>query len=320
VKRLNMPLMAILFGSVLFARSSAIAEIMFEANADSASILEWTDIPSGDDGQGQMCVGPSCGTPGSYAYLTQDTARGGPAAPRGGSHFLRLSRTATQPPSKFSGGVNGNRVLVEYQAATEMLRRHEYWIGFSLWVPASFDTAVVFPEDRGWNFLAGLHAHAGQPTFLYIALVPDNRLIIRSRTYAGDCCAPSVGPSWWEVSVDTTHYDGSMPRGQWVDFVFNLVPDERPRTAGGVGKLHVWINGTRQVEYNGPIGFKGGESSGYWYLGNYAHDNNPHDRTYYYDEFRIGTNGSSYSEVAPDSGVPSPQPTRPNPPLVTTVQ
>jgi hypothetical protein len=318
VKRLSTPWMVVAFGSVLSGQSPANADIVFEADADSASILEWAD---GDDGQGQMCAGPLCGTPGSYAYLTQDTARGGPSAPRAGSHFLRLSRTATQPPSQFSGGVTGNRVIVQNQTATMMLQRQEYWVGFSLWVPASFDTAVVFPESSGgWNFLAGTHAHNPQPTYLYIALVPDNRLIIRSRTYAGDCCAPDIGPNFWEAGPEsatgTTHYSGSMPRGQWVDFVFNLVSDERPRNAGGIGKLHVWINGTKQVEYSGPIGYKSrGVESGYWYLGNYAHDENVHDRTYYYDEFRFGANGSSYSEVAPGGGG-----TRPNPPAFTAIQ
>lgn len=170
------------------------------------------------------------------------------------------------------------------------------------------------------KFLAGIHAHNPQPTFFYISLTPDNRLIIRSRTYAGDCCAPDIGPNFWEAGPEsdpgTTHYSGTLPRGQWVDFVFNMIPDERPRNAGGTGKLHAWINGTKQVEYNGPVGYKSrSNEAGYWYLGNYAADANPHDRTYYYDEFRIGTNGSTYSEVAP-----GPAPIRPNPPLVTSAQ
>jgi hypothetical protein len=298
-------LMAVLFVATAFSRPQVAdaSGVVFVADAEGGTLKEWTkDDGTGDNGQSQMCDGPLCGTPGSYAYMNQDTANGGPSAPRAGKYFLRLRRTAEQPTSKFSGGVNGNRVIVQRQQ-DPIIDRHqvERWAGLSMWVPGWFSTAIL----TDWNILFGWHGYGRAPTFMFAELLHDNVLRIKSRTFDGSL----DNVNWWSVSSETTHYTGKFPRAQWVDFVFNYRFDHRPVSAGGIGFIRAWINGVQVIDYKGPVGYQAnaGDPSAYFWMGSYAGDRNEHYRMYYYDEVRFGNSSATYAGVAPGGGLSRPE-------------
>jgi Polysaccharide lyase len=164
-----------------------------------------------------------------------------------------------------------------------------------------------------WNFVFGWHGYDKAPTFLFAELVHNNVLRIKSRTYDGSLS----NVNWWDVSKETLHYSAPMPRGQWVDFVFNYRFDHRQLSNGGIGFIKAWVNGVQVVDYTGPVGYlaNAGDRSAYFWMGSYAGDRNEHYRIYNYDEVRFGDASATYSDVAPGGSV-----IRPAAPVLTTVQ
>ena len=282
--------------AVLLAPAVFAAGLEYTADSESASGTEWHD-GSGAVNLWQMC----CGRPGSYDYLTNDSANGGPSSARAGNYFLKLTRTSSQPLAPVAN--YGNRV--EFTSAGFLQEKHmeERWLGFSMYVPGNFPNSGM----GGWHSVFQWHDSGPLPAVVHGELLQNNEFQIFFRTYPN---APVPSP-WWDFVQQQTVYSAPMPRDRWIDLVFNFRWDHRPN---GSGFFKVWMDGELIVNYTGPIGFpthSAGQNSTYFKFGSYADENKPFNRTLYYDEFRFGNSAATYEVVAPSGDPPGP---RPNPP------
>ena len=267
------------------------------ADSESASLMEWPY--EGVPNDYHMC----CGDEGSYEYLTNDVANGGPNAARAGNYFLKLTRTEDQPSAYPAGQDNANRVEVTTAGDFTERAMEDRWFGMSVWVPSWVDTSNV----TSWNSIGQWHGSSGNdPGILHIWHDHEDNLVIESRT-----ANVSLPTDWWNYTTDTTHYSQPMPKDQWIDLVFNYRFDHTEN-----GYLRVWMNGNQIIDYSGPFGFRhsAGASVAYIKLGSYAGDRHEYTRTYYYDEVRWGGESASYESVAPSSYASNVD-TRPNPPV-----
>lgn len=268
------------------------ATILHTADSESGSLMEWPH--QGAPNTSQMCCGSQ-----SAQFLNSDTSNGGPSSPRAGSKFLKLTRTANQALAPITG--YGNRVEVSAAGFRKEKHQQDWWLGASIYVPSSFDTSVVNPAR--WHSIMQWHDVGPLPAILQVTLEGDNDAKISSLNYNG---SPPSG-DWWNHVTTNNHYQFKMPRDRWVDFAYHARWDHRPNSQGGRGRLEVWIDGEKVVDYSGPIGFQHGTNSAstYFKMGSYASEQNPFDRTMYFDEVRFGDQASSLNEVSPSGSQPS---------------
>jgi hypothetical protein len=93
---------------------------------------------------------------------------------------------------------------------------------------------------------------------------------------------------------------GSVQKGVWEDFVFHVKWSYQSN-----GFIEVWRNGTKVIQYAGPIGYNDQAGPFVW-IGMYKYHgtspfagSNSTKRVVYIDEFRIGNEKATYNDVVP---------------------
>ncbi|AEL24502.1 heparin lyase I family protein [Cyclobacterium marinum] len=155
----------------------------------------------------------------------------------------------------------------------------ENWYSFAVYFPSN-----GFEKDNDDEVISQWH-NAGTPT-LSLRVVKDD-LIFRVGHDS------NLKTSLWD------HYDfGSVPKDEWVDFVFHIVHSDNSD-----GLVEVWRNDDKILTHSGPNKYKG-ERLPRWKVGIYkdAWDGKTTDtdkRILYFDNIRIGNEKASYEEMDP---------------------
>ncbi|MDO6440366.1 heparin lyase I family protein [Cyclobacterium sp. 1_MG-2023] len=155
----------------------------------------------------------------------------------------------------------------------------ENWYSFAVYFPSD-----GFEKDNDDEVISQWH-NAGTPT-LSLRVVKDD-LIFRVGHDS------KLKTSLWD------HYDfGSVPKDEWIDFVFHIVHSDN-----NDGLVEVWRNDDKILTHSGPNKYEG-ERLPRWKVGIYkdAWDGKTTDtdtRILYFDNIRIGNEKASYEEMDP---------------------
>jgi len=176
----------------------------------------------------------------------------------------------------------------------------DVWQGFSVYIDPSYQPngSYRFNIIAQWHTSTGGHSPILSLQYIYGG---DFYIGIRSKE----------GPSR-DIKI------GTPEKGKWYDFIFNTRFDYH---LPGSGYVRVWMNGSRVLNYSGPVGYDY-DIGPYLKMGIYRNkDIYSATQIVYHDEYRRGT---SCEEVNPNRGgspcptgrsspVPTPTPT-PSPP------
>lgn len=173
----------------------------------------------------------------------------------------------------------------------------ERWYGMSVYLPSSYTVDRVPESIFQWhnvpNFKAGedwgnykfqnpwrLETNNGRFRFVhqYSSVASDPKSPVRSKAY------------------DL----GEYKTGEWTDWVVHF---KATHTSDGI--LEIWKNGTKVLTINGPV-YYNDETGPYFKMGIYkwgwsGNESSVSTRTLYFDEVRVGSEKSSFQEVAPRS-------------------
>jgi hypothetical protein len=169
----------------------------------------------------------------------------------------------------------------------------EYWIGFSLYLPADWQ-----PDFKSREVIFQLHGNGGggQYGIPPLALTVD-------------------GNEWfWGISSsqdptpDEADEYGRTPliKGEWVDFVIHAKFSNRN---DGYGLYEFWRNGEMLFTRNGPNCYddekkiRGPQMGIYKWDWSQSGEYEVSDRTIYLDEISVGDAASSYNDVVPGGGM-----------------
>ena len=292
-----------------------------EAIKDANCILaDWGDPsdPGSDNGTSQLCIPPTpgfneawtdpdCAHPDVYAYLSNDSANGGPSAARAGTYFLKLRKAGDQIGGYWAaqrGDGTENRGMVQNPPLANCVQREPCWIGFSIWVPSSY---------TGESILQAVHQIDPMPSIDFFEIVNGQMRVRVRHSDNPNCCTYEAPNRWFDMGpttepgltltfISTGTTSRTFPTDQWVDIVKKITFDER---AGGVGEYDVYVNGALEINYDGPVGFTfaAGSISGYAWWGSYRVPSDTSTIVTYIDEIRMGHEslGASFVDVDPES-------------------
>jgi hypothetical protein len=270
-----------------FGPSSAMAETASAGNP----LIFYSDFEPGPNGFDRW------GISGNAPSVTTEVARAGKHAMKTVLN-RRTSRTSY-------------RTEVTSSAALDVIPGHEYWYGFSIYLPHDY------VPDPIWEIVAQWHSS------------PDNQQ--EHRNAPNPPLALFTHDGEWSVSVlwdakpitdkkvgydgNRTYSLGKYATGRWTDWVFRVKWSHKSD-----GLLQVWKDGQLVIDHKGPVGFND-RNGPYLKLGIYKgwkDRTNPagvvSERVLYHDEVRIAGPGGRYEDVAPGgSSVPV---RRPSPPRV----
>ena len=192
----------------------------------------------------------------------------------------------------------------------------EYWVGYAIYIPTANswpDITNILGDGQGeWQLLYQWHgiieacddANLNPPIAHFLDETrSDGSLEISILGDANEC----VDKPNYDRSVDYDYSDDSnliFTKPGWNIVVENF---QFSYTTGGFYKL--WINGNQVVDDTG-INCYNHAKGPYLMIGPYGHmETGVH---YYYDEFRVGDENSSYAEVLPQGGA-----TDEDPPIIS---
>lgn len=157
----------------------------------------------------------------------------------------------------------------------------ERWVGISIYFP---------PEgDKSYTSIFQFHTKPGRgqkwtsPPFQLI--MRDDQLSLKR--YAKGTTGVGTKNETWNL--------GTVTRGKWMDFVFRI-----KNSSGEDGLFEAWLNGQQVVQYQGVTMLPGARGN-FVKMGAYKGRGNPAntDTPIYYDQFRIGDENATYSDVVP---------------------
>jgi hypothetical protein len=274
----SIPLALLLCGSLAsICQPTAQAGLIQYANFETGDLLQIGDssILSGYDGS---------------AYMSASTT-----TKRAGSYAAKLNYTTGQDRVELTTA-NGSSTEGQYGVTGAV-----NWYGWSMYLPAGmsddqwsiisqwhYDT----PNDR-IDTLSTVSGSGNSPTRL--SLYSDGKLKLALFYQVG---TSQKSDKIYDLGSGLVNFDA------WNDFVMEV-----RWTSGTTGYMRLWVNGTKRLEVTGvptyfspsicPYGprFKAGvyKGAGYSYPGSAFN--------VYVDEYRHGDASSSYTEVAPGSGV-----------------
>lgn len=261
---------------IFFVVNPAYSELLFYDDCENNWVLQ-TDWLESNTNKGK-----------NYAAVSSEQARAGSSSYKLFVQPFDINNYAATNSGLILRGLNSPIQIKNF------LYDKTYWMGFSVFVPTSYN----FPDpsyklDNGnqeWQLLWQFHgvqdscdqANLNPPIggFLkkevsgYIfSIIGDDRECI-ARPY-----------------VRHSSYSASFSKGVWHDIVINL-----RFSYENSGFFKVWIDGT-QVANDSGINTYNQSKGPYFVLGPYGHMKN--ETTIYYDEIRVGDANSSFNEVSP---------------------
>jgi Polysaccharide lyase len=176
----------------------------------------------------------------------------------------------------------------------------ERWYGVSMYVDPSWKDTTSDPNGTivmQWHGPSD-SGEGGQSPHLSLKITKDNRWRV---TTVYDANAISTSSSVTKINRDV----GAVTKGVWVDWVIHA-----KWHYNSTGRLEVWKNGTKVVNYSGPNTYNDKTQLGLFfgiYKSWYSREQPSPRNTLiiYHDEVRIGDHMSSYEEVAPTRAGPS---------------
>lgn len=255
----------------------------------SANLLTVRDFETGDL-SGLQVSGDNSNTP----EVVQDVVRDGRFAMK-----AYVSRSGDDPYRTEA------KVMDDTGNTFELANGDLFYIADSIFIPDDF----VVDEDE-------------QPeTPLQVHYRPDDWDNVPSECGTQPPLALRVRVDHWEIvmrgkSGTKTWQLGALAFGEWTDWTIAYVP-----SVGSDGRLQVWRGGSLLVDYNGSTAKCEFKKPSKISFGLYKWSWKPKhgrqyytsvtERTYYHDEFRIG---STFEEVQPGTPPPDPTPLPPDPP------
>lgn len=194
------------------------------------------------------------------------------------------------------------RTEISTKQHVEILPGHEYWYGFSIFLPSDYVADPIWETVANWHSTPDPEEADGALE-APVSLWSNNG--VWTVKIKWDSRATTVKP-YYEGSVN---YDlGAYRTGQWTDWVFHI-----KWSPYRDGFIEVWKNGEKLIDRAGPVGYN--DTSGpYFKMGIYKGWRDRiepagvvTERTLYHDELRIADATGSYADVAP-SGLARPAP------------
>ena len=222
----------------------------------------------------------------NYAALSSDYARAG----------SRSYKLHVQPFDVNNyGATNSGLILRGINSPVQIknfLYEKEYWMGFSVLIPGSYnwpDENYILDSGGGeWQLL--WQFHGVQDSCDQANLNPNVAGLINKGSYSfsikGDNRACISRPY-----VRSSAYAGAISKGVWHDIVINF-----RFSYNNSGFFKIWLDG-KQVANDTGMNCYAQSKGPYFVLGPYGHMRN--GATIYYDEIRVGGANSSFSEVSP---------------------
>lgn len=174
----------------------------------------------------------------------------------------------------------------------------EYWIGYSIYLPADFKTpykssnnglTMQFHNSPDYPDCDNIYTTGPIGACFYSKVEREWRWII-----GGDPAPCSTG------FTDVRGHKVQYTPGQWHDIVLHFKFDYR---SSNNPFYHVWVNGVKVVTDYG-INCYNDAKGPRFHIGIYSQAEN--GLVVYYDEVRVGDSNSSYAEVAPKGSASGP--------------
>lgn len=190
---------------------------------------------------------------------------------------------------------------------------HEYWIGWSYFIPQDFIKPVVGQPD--YTIVQQmLYQSSFRDQHNGVTLFDCNQ----KSTKKGKLITKGVPGSYMTISplgnlfdYHVNFYQGRDSQGryifgckkisiparhnQWEDFVMNI----KPSSDSGQGFVKIWKNGKLYVNEEVALLRPGVQSMGAWKMGVYVGNPGHGDRLLYTDELRVGNANASFAAVSP---------------------
>lgn len=182
---------------------------------------------------------------------------------REGSRSVRMEHRGTE---SISGGYR-----VEFQSDKYFKPAADLWYGYSMYFE-NFKASGVNDHIPQWHPTisggsASLGIYTGSNTF-HVRLNPEG-----------------------DESAFTLKNGKQIVNGKWYDFVWHV------KWAANGGRVELWIDGEKYVDYTGATLTKGGTP--YFKLGLNRFASSNTSKIFYVDAFRIGNASATYKDVAP---------------------
>lgn len=193
--------------------------------------------------------------------------------------------------------------LLKTEPAHEFVLGKEYWIGFSEYIPTTWQDDIVSPPNGEliWQFHGSdTGPGEGSPPLAMYVLGGTSRISVRGATTT--VYDKSVDPG--EKKLVLFNFDAD--KGKWVNWVINVVFNYSG------GKVRVWKNGIKVVDYTGPTMYRStsqiDETGPYFKIGVYkwawgSATTWVTNRTLYADDIKIGDATSDCASVTPPGSI-----------------
>ena len=165
----------------------------------------------------------------------------------------------------------------------------ENWIGFSVYLPADWETDPISEE-----LLFQLHGNQGDRS-PSLALVVDGTEWYWHIQWGAKPNDPGIDGK-------KTIWRGDYEKGEWIDFVIHA---RWSYSDNGYGFMEIWKNGESLVQHSGPncynddMKIRGPQTGVYKWNWSDGSDFTATERTVYLDEFKVGGRYSTYEDVVP---------------------
>lgn len=191
---------------------------------------------------------------------------------------------------------------------------HEYWIGWSYFIPQDFIKPVVGEPDytliQQMGYVAAFRDQRNGTT-----LFECNRKLLRDgklkRTSGAPASYMGISPHGDMFNYTITFYKGMDREGrylfgcknfniparlnEWEDFVMNF----KPSSESEQGFVKIWKNGKLYFDEKVALLRPGVKTMGAWKIGAYVGDPGHGERLLYTDELRVGNVNASFEVVSP---------------------
>jgi hypothetical protein len=264
------------------------------ANPAISSVLFYDDCEDAIDTDDWVKSGLWRGnTDKKYGWIERSTEKA-----RSGYSSYKFTLPSTDDNGCESSSCKHVQIALFAPGAGNLKYNTEYWVGFSIYFPSNFK----FPSDPGYwiNFF---DTHQVPDTNDYpinlIDTVSSRGQIFKFRI-RGD--ARKTTPAY-DSLVRKEIYEIAPPTaGAWHDFVLNFKLDYRDSNNPF---FRCYINGALVINDKGK-NTSYDDKGPFMKFGLYG--DVQHETIVYYDEFRFGNSGSSFSEVSPKTGGTSVEP------------
>lgn len=193
---------------------------------------------------------------------------------RAGSHSCRFEVRDSDP--MYGGGVRS-------EMKTDMIFDQNNgdiaWVGYSIYYPS--DMVNTPQEEMIGQFMQKTTTGSYSPA---VGFKNEGDFKLRCYVRQGSVNVIKNLPAF------------SFPKGEWVDFVWNI-----KFSLNDDGYIKGWCNGELKVDYSGKVGYPGSKINFKWgiYPGWKTGPNGQSPRIIYYDNVKVMRNNGSYNDVFP---------------------